>query len=536
MRRLLLLALFIAAPLGAQTMPPHIAEIARILQTGGLLPPEADGAYGPPQDRHHLLLGVAEWMRLGRTHQAQFSGFVVYAGAEPPDTLRAFVADLRASGVISARTERRLRQRLSADGARQSRVVLAQTAADLTQAEDRFQPEPLAKALSALVAAGALTPEARASVDSLLARDQIESSAELVAVLPVGVLVPDPAPGETADDIVQRVVLSVADMLRESGIADLSIESTGAEIVSAPRGWDDGLQHDLRASLTARGQTHRAEMFLDFTASGEAPDLSEIRVLNFAPLVNKALRDAEVEHRVYPVEMTRERRAWAEAPGTAFVALTAEQAHASRTEPLALVSERAVLRGDTLTTARTAALLRLLRDAGLLNGIAQKRLDALDLFYAHSPEAVLEALGLLLPIDIEMANLDTPYTSLMDDLAALSHGLFAPEAVEGIFDWDTQTADLAFTLGGTRYATDLEFNGDWMDGAALQLVDRALREASGATLYTAVYGRFDDGRPMAGDSYMILTEPQRALVEDRGWLELVPYTEWATAPAFPDED
>ncbi|MEL6614539.1 MAG: hypothetical protein AAFQ43_02310 [Bacteroidota bacterium] len=546
MRRLALAVALLALVNTPEAQPSDdVGTIVERLQASGLLP--ADLSYWDTSTRSQVLqaLSFAARPEVDLPDSLRHVGMVFYTGAEPDTVLAAFADSVWASGAISERTDGRLRQRLDPEhpDALTFRFVIAQEAARLTEAEERFAPEAVAAPLDSLVALGALSPAERTALDARLARGEIETDAGLAAALPASVFVPDPASGETPEAVAERELLAVVEMLRQRRIAAFEVEAVAPEIVQheEPSMLDPVRYHyDLWLDATLGGRAYGSEAYLDFATARDSIELASRLHRAVAPVVNKALRDAGAEQRVYAVEMDYHARQRTDRTGTVYVALTADQARVASTDgslyqgrligpssrPLALVSEHDVLSADTLSTERTAETLTWLRETGILRDTPDlaERLATLDRAYVTSPYDLLVTLDLVMEFDWEMGDIGTPYHTLLADLARVSSGRFAPEAVESRFDWEARVADLSFTLGGTRYATDLEHNGDWYDSDAFALIDRAMREqASGARLYSVVYGRYDDGRPMAGDEYLVLTESQAEALAARGWMEIIEY-------------
>lgn len=545
MRRLLFALALVVSAVAPEAQPSDdVRGVVDRLQASGLLPADLD-IRGRADSRSQVLhlLSFAARPEADLPDSLRHVGMVFYTGAEPDTVLSAFADRVWASGAISERTHDRLRQRLDPEhpNALTFRFVIAQEAARMTEAEERFSPGALAAPLDSLAALGALSPTERAALDARLARGEIESDAELAAALPASVFVPDPLSGETPEAAAERELRSVVDMLRQRRLAAFGVEAVSPEVIASQEPWMEEpirYQYELYLDATIGDRVYRSEAFLDFATSPDSIEIESDLHPAVVPLVNKALRGAGAEHRVYAVEMDYYTRQDADRTGVVYIALTGTQARVASTDgslfrglrlgpssrPLALVSQYDVLTDDTLTTDRTAEAITWLRETGILTDTPDlaDRLAVLDRAYITSPHDLLETLGLSMSFDWEMGDIDTPYLTLLADLSRASSGRFAPEAVRSRFDWDARVANLAFTLDGTRYATDLEFNGDWYDPEALSLIARALdQQASGARLYSTVYGRFDDGRPMTGDEFWVLTEAQAAAINARGWVEII---------------
>ena len=148
---------------------------------------------------------------------------------------------------------------------------------------------------------------------------------------------------------------------------------------------------------------------------------------------------------------------------------------------------------NTFTSDRIAEIITLLEDIELLDHLSEAEISEgkkqIARQYITHPYQLLSVFeGVVSLFDWESAEGESPYTYFLEGLAQISRGSFNPTDIDDGFDWENQTASLAFTLNGTRYSTDLSFDGDWLDPNFFKFVESvAVEEGLEGRFYPLSY-------------------------------------------------
>ena len=156
------------------------------------------------------------------------------------------------------------------------------------------------------------------------------------------------------------------------------------------------------------------------------------------------------------------------------------------------------------------------RAIGLLEGLTEEEIAAsLDrarrLEYAQGPGDLYRCFPRrVVYFDWEGAEMDGAYADLLRQFERAGRGHFALTDVEDSFPAYGRGGPYpgAFTLDGQRYAFSSAGNGDWLDGAFLTALNRALRAQQVGRFHVVV----DHGQA-AG--YAFLTEAELTAVRER---------------------
>ena len=413
-------------------------------------------------------------------------------------------------------------------------------ATELTEREEELLPERWAPFLGSLVATGHVGPAGRDGVLSSLASGEAADLGSALRLLPRVLVV---RPGDLPDDLgaaARAVADTLAARLRRTDVADLRLDALAADVETRP-GWDStSTQWSLVLTAGADGRRYAAESWGHaYTRGGRSSGAPEAydAATAVAQLFNKALRDRRSEHRLYVARPDAGRLD----EGDLAAALAAPDGpEPQRPFVLAVLTDReaAIFQGARrgpdgvlqvglpglpggddgaaggsgddarFTTDRLAADVALLGRLGLVADAVRAQGEArLARAYVSSPLQIIAAFRLTWSTtDLDVSTeYESPFGTLLRNLAGISRGAFGPSDVEEPFD-DGRVA-LAFSLGGRRFAADLHTWETGFDDGFLPLVNRALAE-------TGANGRFLDLEPATDESatYVFLTEAQeRAL-------------------------
>lgn len=416
----------------------------------------------------------------------------------------------------------------------------------LTEREERMAPERWQPLLDLLAATGHI---GRAERDRILGGLSSGEAVDLGGVLgriPRVLLVRSDLPDDPAD-----AARAFADTLTArpaaTGVATVRLDALALAVETRPGyEWSEGsVRWTLVATACADGRRYAAVSDgVTFGPTGPSDMRSprgEPGVADAATavleLVNKVLRDRGLPHRVYVATPAQDEleepdfdailaapEAWAEPPVPLVAALLTPReaavyngwASGGRNgalsfhlpDPYEEVRQH-VTDEPRFTTDRVAADVALLGRLGLVTDSAraagQRRLARV---YVQAPVQIFGAFGLgwstdSLGVDTEY---ESPFGALVQALAGISRGAFAPTDVE---PYDRGQVAFAFTLGGRRFAASLQTWETGFDDGFLGLVNCALVE-------TGADGRFLDLEPQTDESatYLFLTSAQeQALVE-----------------------
>lgn len=170
---------------------------------------------------------------------------------------------------------------------------------------------------------------------------------------------------------------------------------------------------------------------------------------------------------------------------------------------------------STFTSDRIVEIVTLLSDIELLEHLSADEISdgekQIARQYITHPYQLLSAFrDVVLLFDWESAEGETPYKYLLESLSAISRGGFEPIYIEDNFDWENQTASLAFTLNGTRHSTDLDFDSDWLDPRFFEFVKSVAVEE---VLTGKFYPLSEDGAGAEG--YIFLNDGQLEILRSQ---------------------
>ncbi|NEQ46295.1 MAG: hypothetical protein F6K00_23230 [Leptolyngbya sp. SIOISBB] len=155
---------------------------------------------------------------------------------------------------------------------------------------------------------------------------------------------------------------------------------------------------------------------------------------------------------------------------------------------------------NTFTSDRIAEIITLLEDIELLDHLSEAEISEgkkqIARQYITHPYQLLSAFkDVIVLFDWESAEGENPYKYFLEELARLSQGNFNPTDIDDGFDWENQIASVAFTLNGTRYSTDLVFDGDWLDPSFFEFVESvaAIEVPQGRFYPLSYYGHGTEG-------------------------------------------
>ena len=454
-----------------------------------------------------------------------------------PELERSWLDSLTAVGLIGSREIEDTRLSLGVDSSEIQAFAMHPSVlsplADVIDAIDLTRRAPLELATEDWVAAGLLTPESR---DRLLSDADAGRLGMIGAVVPhlsgaapIGETLSDPAQGPTAPDVedLRVMLMSVSRQLE----APLSIGEIGIDSVTTVE--REGTEYEWSwtvwtVTASVDGQAYRRE-------AGALWPLSDL-----ADLVNQVLRDRgeaarvgvalvgrlrpDVQIQPYAVLLTLRQLELAgpslveghDAESEAVHALAATLPESCRDlipdlekrDRLWMGWEATPDMSLSPTTAEAQAFYRTLADAGVLRGHHPDTLAAAFLATFPGPSDPWQEWAFFtLPSDIgvifdwEAATTPPDYEALTLELAALTGGDWAPEAITARVSGEH--IDYGFRVAGQLYQARLEFNGDWYDPGALGVVARSVEET------------VSDGRLYwLGDSILFLTRDQVRVLAD----------------------
>lgn len=263
----------------------------------------------------------------------------------------------------------------------------------------------------------------------------------------------------------------------------------------------------------------------EFASYSSAPEplgagfLGMIDDEEFVQLFNKILRDQKSPYRVYTLGFFGD--FGPDYSRFAVLVLTEKQAKqlqrwVNSYLPIGLEDHSSAFNRD-----RIDSILNTIEEIGLLSHLTPQQITAgkqkISRQFINSSYELFAAFdNLLIAFDWETGNLENPYQALTQRFAAASRGAFQPTQISNEFDYDKQSAGQSFVVKGVRYSTKLKFDGDWLDPAFIDFLDRAIaKTVSGAKFY-----RLYDGLSLEG--YLFLSNRQRQVLESENLVQLKP--------------
>jgi len=420
------------------------------------------------------------------------------------EQLDSDLEQLNSTGVLSASTYEYLTGEV-ASGRVFDKLQLYQMAKEKLAREESVDPNLLKPRLDALRTADILSEQGYASLLGALEAAELQNPIEFLTYIEQAQMFDlTNYPIEPASYF-PAIYQSVAHMLSQTDIVNGDISEFELELIpdqemnqiydllleAKPdrdeRTTDEWRAYDALVSVQIDDR-HYEQTSFHSPSSDEQTFLGRIESEGIVNLFNKVLRDQASPYRLFSISSFDPHVDYSR---FGFIALTEAQAD---------VYWRGSWHGadytSALTSDRIVEIVALLSDIKLLDHLSEDEISEgkkqiARQYITHSHQLLSAFKDVVLLFDWESAEGNTPYLYLLDSLSDISHGAFNPTDIEDAFDWESQTAGIAFTLNGNRYSTELEFNSDWLDPEFFKFV-----ESVAAT--EALTGQF---YPLSEDEY-----------------------------------
>lgn len=501
----------------------NLVEVARSLNEAGLFTESTynralrEVEQGIIQLRSQLLSKLVE--------QDSSHPYTIFASLEVDDIseiqhiveqLDSDLEQLNGTGIISASVYEYLKGEV-ASGRLFHKLQLYQKAREHLQREESVDPDLLKPRLDALETAGILSEQGYASLLKALEAAELQNPIEFLTYIEQAQMFDlnnyptDPAL------YFPSIYQSVAQMLSRTSLINGDISEFELELIPdqelnqiydlisegrsdvdevATDGWQP---YDALVSVQIDDR-HYEQISFYSPSSDEQDFLGRIESDGLVNLFNKVLRDQSSPYRLFGINSFNPHVDYSR---FGVIALTEAQADAYWKG-----SWHGADYTSTFTSDRIAEIVALLSDIEILEHLSadetfegEKRIARQYITHTHQLLSAFKNVVLL--FDWEGAGGESPYRYLLESLSDISHGAFSPTDIEDTFDWENQTASIAFTLNKTRYSTDLDFNHDWLDPEFFKFVDSAVAKES---LIGQFYPLSQDGYDVEG--YIFLNDRQ----------------------------
>jgi hypothetical protein len=446
---------------------------------------------------------------------------VVISGEMPTAEIQQSLQRLNDTGVLSLPVYQQLQNELAAGRIRLD-VALFQQAETRMQQYERLQPEAIAPYLQKLNTLGVLSDENLTQLFQDLSTGQIESETDFLNYFNHALLVNLRDYSSDPNDYFLRIHQAIAQMLTETGVAGIELEDFRLEIAEEPEPYSLSEGKDVIVSVRVNGRQYE-QGNLYFPPANENVFLGRLDTHEVIHLFNKILRDQVSPYRLYIAETQSYDYGFLAIDYSRFGILALTEAQAKQYFGASFNSNWHP--DNSLTSDRIAEILTLFEQIGLFNHLSPIQIDAGQQRIAQTlithPYELLKAFDNTLVVveDWETGNTVNPYQEFTREFAAASRGAFTPTDISNEFDWEHETAGQSFTINGTRYSTELEFQGDWLDPEFFTFIEEVVEETSPEGKFYPLYGEYE----LIG--YLFLTKQQRRTLEAEELLTLEPPTD-----------
>ncbi|MBD2068627.1 type IV pilin-like G/H family protein [Leptolyngbya sp. FACHB-671] len=430
---------------------------------------------------------------------------VVITGEMPTAELQQSLQRLNDTGVLSPPIYEQLQEELAA-GRIGLDINLFQQAETRMQQYERLQPEAIAPYLQELNTLGILSDENLIQLLQDLSAGQIESETDFVNYFDRALVLNLQNNSSDPNDYFRRIHQAIAQMLTETGVAEIRLEDFRVEIFEDSDPYPLNEDHNAIVSARVNGRLYQQGSYY-FSPFSTSNALGQIDIHEVVHLFNKILRDQASPYRVCIVA------------NDGILALTEEQARGYLGISLS-TSQRSY--DNSLTSDRIQEILTLFEQIGLFNHLTPRQIDTgwqrvAQTLITHPYELLTAFDNMVVVIeDWESGNVDNPYQAFTREFAAASHGAFAPTDISNEYDWENETAGQSFAVNGTRYSTELNFQDDWLDPNFFTFIQDVVEETSPESKLYPLYGEYE----LVG--YLFLTEQQRQTLEAEELVTLEP--------------
>ena len=449
-----------------------------------------------------------DWQALRNSLNASDELSAIAADFAPPVEMADILDQLNETGILSERIYKQLHNKIKSGdlvAALFLKSRLYQAAADQMRLEEALDPELVKPRLNALKEAEIISSQGYTALMQALEASELQSPTEFLNYIDQALVVdlrrysldPEiyfPEIHESIAQMLQRTDLIkgefgpfslelVLDQVYERNLGDFPDLSEGAQEV-----WRT---YKAVVSVQINGHDYQQASYYS-PPDSEQDFIGRIEDSEFIHLFNKILRDQASPYRLYSVQ---DFYPFIDDSRFGVIALTETQANLYwGWEDWSEANHE-----TTFTSDRIEEILTLFKDIDLLDHLSEAEIAEgrthIDRSYITDPYQLLSAFkNVALFFDWESAEPDSPYERFLGYLAKISRGNFTPVDIEDGFDWENQSASLAFTLNGNRYSTELAFNGDWLDPQFFKFIeDIAATEALQGRFYPLSYGYGTEG-------------------------------------------
>ena len=426
---------------------------------------------------------------------------------------------LNNTGVLSKSVYEYL-QREVASGSLAFKSQLYQRAKNQLEREESVDPDMLKPRLDSLRKANILSEEGYTSLIEALEASELKNPIEFLNYI-------DRAQMFDLNDYSTEPALyfpaiyqSVAQMLSRTGLISGEVSKFDLELIpdqrlnqiyeflreDAPNLDEESTNRWRSYDALVSGQidSRQYEQSSYYSTSSNPQDfLGRLEVDGVVNLFNKVLRDQSSAYRLFATQSFDPHVDYSR---FGVIALTEAQADVYWKS-----SSHETYYTSTFTSDRITEIITQLKDIKLLDHLSadktaegEKQIARQYITNAHQLLSAFENVVLPLP-DWEGAEGEAPYKYLLEDLSDISHGSFEPIDIDDNFDWDNQTAGIAFTLNGTRYSTHLDFNNDWLDPQFFEFVESVVAKEVQTGQF---YPLSENGEGYGIEGYIFLNDEQ----------------------------
>ncbi|MCU0351999.1 MAG: hypothetical protein MUF43_14415 [Flavobacterium sp.] len=252
-------------------------------------------------------------------------------------------------------------------------------------------------------------------------------------------------------------------------------------------------EQKIHFSLNAGGRTYKSNFFYDYIK--KTPDEKQKTDTlfkigeEFHKIVNRFLTDQNSEYRLYYANKSENEHGGVYSEDEfGLILMTEEQAKAWGRSSYFIFEEN---HDNTFNQENIQAIIADYQAISLFKHLSQNEIEIgknkvkedqinhyIDILRCF-PKIVME-------MTEETGNFKNPYEELLKEIATISGRVFNPIQIIDTFEKSQKktTTKLSFTLNKKKYSQDLEMNGDHLDYAFIELVEKAMEEQNiGGKIY-----------------------------------------------------
>ena len=417
--------------------------------------------------------------------EAELEAFIEEFEESEKAKVRDVLNQLNETGVLSERAYVQLHSEIESINILKypfSESHLYQLAANQMALEEALEPDLVRPQIDSLLEAGIISNQGYTSLVQDLKASKLQFPIEFLNYIDQALMFDLRDYSLDPEDYFPEIHQSIAQMLIQTGILEADLGEFGVEIVlryELPAASQAALENEVEETLkfysavvSVRANRHDYSQASFYSPPDREEDFFGRIDDDFLNLFNKILRDQQSAYRLYSIGNSLDTSLDNSLFGV--IALTEAQADVYFGN---LYGDWYEIEHETIFTSdRIEEILTLFKNIGLLDHlneaeIAEGRTHIARDYITHTHQLLAAFKDVALFFDWESAEGGNPYQYFTQDLAKISHGAFNPTDIDDGFDWENQSASLAFTLNGTRYNTDLEFNSDWLDPKFFEFIE-----------------------------------------------------------------